>query len=556
MTNSRKENISKLLLLFFSICSFIFVFNIQQTILAQEVSTNDTEEQLAQVQINGSSTITPFEEETVFEGLDEPSAPSLEQQKAFEEEIAEEERVYPQEFQKITEGAEGLSETEVNPSTATNILVSPPTLDVAISENITDSAENITDSTQRTMTQNAELSQPIKLYKNTIVTPVQYKSTVTEPSVANKGPTVFYTGNWFAARSDNYGANWKYINPLQGMSDFCCNQDVIYDKKYKIFLWYRQGIKDVNGENRFILSVSKDAKTWTSYSVTPSAINSSWKKNWWDYPALALSDSKLYISSNMFDKNKIFVQSVMLQLDLKDLSMSSKVHFQYYSESSQFNYTPVQGATKIMYWAVHNTNAQMKLYKWDETSNIISIGYRNHPAFQWGEMKCPGPDQLNWCERSDSRILAGWVRDGEVAFAWNVKQGGSFNYPYVNVIIFKENGLTYKSNPIMWNPTTAWMFPSFAPNFSDGQIGVVAYYGGGSFYPSIAAGVFKTSIDNPPPYPMYNIKSGTNGAERWGDYDRARPLSGAGPLFEGSAVTLQGCISGDCIEPRYFIFGK
>ena len=179
-----------------------------------------------------------------------------------------------------------------------------------------------------------------------------------------------------------------------------------------------------------------------------------------------------------------------------------------------------------------------------------------HPAFEWGEMKCPGPDQLNWCERSDSRILAGWIRDGEVAFAWNVKQGGSLNYPYIDVVIFNENGLTYKSNPIMWSPTNAWMFPSFAPNFSDGQIGVVAYYGGGSFYPSIAAGVFKTSIDNPPPYPMYNIKSGTNGAERWGDYDRVRPLSGAGPLFEGSAVTLQGCITGDCIEPRYFIFGK
>ena len=210
MTNSRKENISKLFLLVFSISSFIFVFNIQQTILAQEVSTNGTEEQLAQVQINGSSTIIPFEEETVFEGLGEPPAPSLEQQEAFEEEITEEERVYPKEFQKITEGAEGLAETRFDPSTATNILVSPPTLDVAIvenitdsTENITDSTENITDSTQRTMTQNAELSQPIKLYKSyNSYSSTQYNSTVTEPSVANKGPTVFYTGNWFAARSD------------------------------------------------------------------------------------------------------------------------------------------------------------------------------------------------------------------------------------------------------------------------------------------------------------------------------------------------------------------
>jgi hypothetical protein len=98
------------------------------------------------------------------------------------------------------------------------------------------------------------------------------------------------------------------------------------------------------------------------------------------------------------------------------------------------------------------------------------------------------------------------------------------------------------------------MYPFFSPD-SSGNIGFVAYYGGGSYYPSIAAGIINPATGTPPPYPAYSIVLGKNGADRWGDYDRTRPLSGVGPLFEGSAATLQGCTTGSCLEPRYFIFG-
>ena len=52
MTNSKKEKSQYCVLLVFSIGFFIFVFNIQQTIPAQESVTDGPEEQLAQVQIN------------------------------------------------------------------------------------------------------------------------------------------------------------------------------------------------------------------------------------------------------------------------------------------------------------------------------------------------------------------------------------------------------------------------------------------------------------------------------------------------------------------------
>ena len=54
------------------------------------------------------------------------------------------------------------------------------------------------------------------------------------------------------------------------MSDFCCDQDVVYDKNHKIFVWYRQGASDNNGDNRFKLGISKDAINWVFYSIKPT----------------------------------------------------------------------------------------------------------------------------------------------------------------------------------------------------------------------------------------------------------------------------------------------
>ena len=64
-------------------------------------------------------------------------------------------------------------------------------------------------------------------------------SAINEPSVAQNGKYVFETFNWGAARSVNGGATWAYISPYAGMGDFCCDQDVIYDKGRDKMFWLR-----------------------------------------------------------------------------------------------------------------------------------------------------------------------------------------------------------------------------------------------------------------------------------------------------------------------------
>lgn len=74
------------------------------------------------------------------------------------------------------------------------------------------------------------------------IVPTGYASHVLEPSVASEGMFVFYTANWFAARSTNGGptGGWSYIDPYADFLSFCCDQDVIYDPARRALIWYRQ----------------------------------------------------------------------------------------------------------------------------------------------------------------------------------------------------------------------------------------------------------------------------------------------------------------------------
>ena len=39
-------------------------------------------------------------------------------------------------------------------------------------------------------------------------------STVGEPSVATQNSDIFLTGNWYASRSSDNGANWLFVDPF------------------------------------------------------------------------------------------------------------------------------------------------------------------------------------------------------------------------------------------------------------------------------------------------------------------------------------------------------
>jgi hypothetical protein len=414
---------------------------------------------------------------------------------------------------------------------------------------------------------------PIKLFRSTIVGPsLTVKHAIAEPSVAQNRLSIYYTGNVFAARSNNLGTSWASINPFVDFPQMCCDQDVVYDQNHGVYLWFRQGRAQTNGENTVILSVSKDTITWTSYRLSPPRVNSAWSGQWFDYPHLALSNNYLYISTNTFKNpppNSFFTQTVMFRFNLNDLSHALPVHYQYYWTTRQFTFTPVQGAKDIMYWATHDPTAlgvREVIYRWPDNGPITAttVGV---PAWSFGarNMVCfaPDPAHTNWCGRSDSRIIGGWIsidmRTGRemIGFLWNAKQGGAFRYPYIDVAtFFVTPNIVYRANANIFNQNFAWMYGFISPN-AKGELGLVAYYGGGVYYPSIAAGIVDSSY-TPPPYNVISVRAGTHANSLWGDYDRVRAINGFGSIsvWNGAAITMQGCSDFSCVEPRYFIFGK
>ncbi len=393
--------------------------------------------------------------------------------------------------------------------------------------------------------------------------PSGYKSTINEPSVASNGSYVFYTGNFYAARSTNGGSTFSYVDPYADMPTFCCDQDVIYDKNRDMFIWYRQGIADANGVNFFRLGRSNNGgATWIFYDVYPTDINSSWTNQWWDYPQLALGNNYLYVASNMFNSNDFFTRTVLLRLSLDDLKAGGAVSYNYIHDSEHFTFAPVQGATTTMYWGTHHSNSVFRIFSWNE--NSTSFNWYDKTISAWddtyrGSASCPGPDGYNWCYRTDDRVVSGWVANGTIGFFWNVKQGTNFPYPYVEAATFRESDKAYIGRPLIWNPNFAFQYGAASPD-ARGHLGIVIFWGGGSYYPNHAAGIDDDFNGDPVAegWELYTTNTGTNGPSglNWGDYIRVRPYYPYGLLYAATGYTLQGGTTENSVDPRYIVFGR
>ena len=408
----------------------------------------------------------------------------------------------------------------------------------------------------------------LQIYTNKSVTvPRTSLSLADEPSVANRDKLIFYTGNWYDVRSLDGGSTWTYIDPFKDMHDFCCDQDIIYDSTHQIFIWYRLGAFDSNGENRFRLGISSDTSNWLFYNVSPRNLNGTWSHQFWDYPQLALSNKYLYITSNMFDQSGKLLRTIISRWSLQDLSLGqSNVSFSYYSDKSLFNFTPVQGATDTMYWASHVSNSRMRIFRWSDTESAITSYDRDIPAWTSSSdvtMSCKGPDSNDWCGRADSRILGGWLSQGTIGFMWMASAGNGFPWPYLNAAKFRLSDMTYLESPYLWSPDHAWMYGSVSPN-SKGDLGIVAFYGGGKVNPSLAIGISQNSNNNnndaaqlQSAWKMEPVMRGTNGPSEndWGDFLRIRPYSGSLVNWIATGYTLQGGSTEDFIEPVYLVFG-
>jgi hypothetical protein len=389
-------------------------------------------------------------------------------------------------------------------------------------------------------------------------------SGVGEPSLGQSGRYVFYAGNWYAARSTDGGVTFAYVNPYGGMTDFCCDQDVLVDVGRNMFLWYRQGVYQAGtGQNRFVLGVStNEAASWCTYSTQPINVNGAWTGQWFDYPHLALSNNYLYISTNMFNAAGVFTQKLLLRWPLDSLATCSGFNYTWWSGAYYSGWgEPAQGATRVMYLGDHMGSTQSFRVLWQpENSNSIFWVDRAIPAWTFENKNgvCPAPDGKNWCAFADSRIQAGWISPAsdEVGFMWNAAQGGGFPYPYEESAAFRLSDLLYTSRPFVWNGSNAWQYAYMSPN-ARGDIGGTIYYGGGGLYPSAAFIIRDDYSPTAPGWTNILLRAGVASRTRWGDFSRVRAFLPSERAWSVAIYTLQKTLTGAIYtEPRFIIVDR
>jgi hypothetical protein len=360
---------------------------------------------------------------------------------------------------------------------------------------------------------------------------------VGEPTVAQSGGFVFYTGNWYAAEAftANPGpADWLYIDPYADDPNFCCDQDVVTDQARDMFLWTR-----LVGNN-YTLSISNDHfSTYCTYYLTPGQLGFGGS---FDQPLMALSNNYVYISASIFGP----FHNVLTRLPLDQLQDCGSVNFNFWDITDANGWGGLtQGATTTMYLGSHRGfNNTMRIFTQPENTTSI---FRNDVAitaftFQNGNSNCPR-NGTNPCLRSDSRIQTGWVRKGsnqtvgEIGFMWDAHEGGGFPWAYVEAATFRQDTLAYTTRPFIAYSNGAVQYPAASPN-ARGDVGLTLTIMGGDYDPDP---LFYLADDY---QGMWTFEAflavSDSSVTNWGDYVRNQPFLPCGGGWTSAGHALQG----------------
>src|SRR5215203_5960358 len=380
------------------------------------------------------------------------------------------------------------------------------------------------------------------------VVPLDLRDILGETSVAsNYNDLIFYTGNWYAA-------------------------------------------------------ISNDAITWTMFDVIPSSVDDSFVNTEFDFPELATTDNYLYVTTNAFDleEEEEDMTAVIMRISLDSVVDRGTIELESYWSPETHTFTPVQGAKDKMYWATHLTNDMMRIYEWSDQQPSTSIQTYDREIDPWfileeGVGKCAPVTSIfegfilegNWCERADSRITSGWISGTQIGFFWNADAGSrtalgaTFPWPYINAAIFdiSNNNMSYVGRPYIWHNDFPWLYVSAAVN-ENGEVGVVAYYGqpGTVNIPGVAFGA-RNQLDKAEAWNMTSLAISSSPPEAsedceldggvvdeeecelpylltwgydWGDYITLRSREGPGSDWDAAAYVLEEDGDSDIVMPYYF----
>jgi IPT/TIG domain len=377
------------------------------------------------------------------------------------------------------------------------------------------------------------------------VSPGNFESGTNEPSVANDGNDVLYTGNWYAAQSTDSGHSFTFINPYTlgptpalPNGGFCCDQVAIHAPASGITAW---GLlycpttcgNNPSGDNLIRLAVARNqsdlaSDTFDYYDFSAQSFGFP-EGDWLDYPHFGVNANYLSLSMNVFNGNS-FVTSILVKFDLSSFTTGSW-SANWVWTNQDFTWTPTDNSTDTWtYWAAtaFGNGGLIRVYNWPPNTDYTHVSWNDFSVNFNSETKngsCPAPDGKNWCAFDDSRVKTGGeVGTSTVYFMWDAKQGGGFPYPYVDYASFdvSTGPATSVTESQIWNGSNAWAYPGMGVN-GRGALGVSLQVGGGTWgYPGSQ---FLINDDISGGWEAKFLDQGSHSNSRWGDFLTARAAS-------------------------------
>ncbi len=412
------------------------------------------------------------------------------------------------------------------------------------------------------------------------VSPGNSNSGVDEPSVANDGNVVLYTGNWYAAESTDSGHSFSYINPYSlgptptlPNGGFCCDQVAIHAPANGVTAWglLYCNVTDCNngiGDNLIRLAVARNqsdlaSSTFDYYDFSAQSFGFA-EGDWLDYPHFGVNNGSLMLTMNVFN-GETPVDAIMVKFDLASFASGGWSANWIYA-NQDFTWTPTDNSTDTWsYWGAtqYNNSNLIRVYNWPPNTDYTHVTWNDFSVsfnYEWKNGSCAAPDGNNWCAFDDSRVKTGGeVGNSTVYFMWDAKQGGGFAYPYVEYASFdvSTGPATSVSASQVYNSSYAWAFPGMGVD-ARGHLGVSLAIGGGTWgYPGSQ---FLIDDDISGGWTPFYLDGGAHSNTRWGDFLTARAATtgtGIGNTWIATGFTLHDDGSGNAVTwPSFYWVGR
>ena len=393
------------------------------------------------------------------------------------------------------------------------------------------------------------------------------RSSTHEPSVINVGDAVFYTANWYAARSTNGGQNFTYINPYTffpaAANGFCCDQVTAYAPNQDMAIWGIQYDNNAAGNvfrvARAIGSAGIAGNSWIYYDFTAQNLGFA-AGVWFDFPNMSVSSNYLYVASNAYTNSGNFAGNAVWRIPLSEMAAGTTINYNIFTRTDINTIKLAENSGTTMYFAATPTTTQMRIFRWDDGPGNINWDTVNLNAFTYfnsGGVSTTG-DGRNWANSADSRPLGAYVAGGVMGVFWMARQDGNFPQPYTIHARFNAQTRALITQTPIWNPSFAWLYPAVAVN-SAGNLGGVIAFGGGTdpnipAFPNKAFWINDDVQNNPGIGGVYTVMTSNAGpaSNRWGDYLTIRRHSRSRNTWVASVFGLNGTTT----VPRYLWIGR